>query len=246
VDYAEIAALAHAGLVFNAPLSDTRAGELVSSLRPLANARAIDLGCGWAELLLRILDNEPTATGVGVDINAGEIERAKRAAAARGLSDRTRFDVADATTWSDGRADVLVCIGASHAWAGTRPALQALRPMLQPGGRLLFGDGYWQRPPGPQALTALRAEPGDFGSLAELAELATDSGYLLLALSTATTDEWDAFESRWCGALERWLLRNPGSPHAQHVRTVASEHRKAWLHGYRETLGFAYLTLAVP
>jgi SAM-dependent methyltransferase len=244
VNDAEITVLAHSGLTFNAPLSDARAAELVASLGPLAGTRVVDLGCGWAELLLRVLAKEPTATGAGIDTNAAEIERGSANAATRGLTGRVRFDVGDATAYPDGRADVVLCIGASHAWAGTHQALQAVRPLLRPGGRLLFGDGYWQRPPGPETLAALGGDPGEFGSLAELADLAIDSGYRLLALSTAGTDEWDAFESRWCGGLEQWLLSHPDSPDAARVRAVADEHRRGWLHGYRGTLGFAYLTLA--
>src|SRR5260370_3540395 len=64
---AAITALAHANLVFNAPMSDTRATELVASVQPLAHARVADLGCGWAELLLRTLAAEGTPTRVGLD-----------------------------------------------------------------------------------------------------------------------------------------------------------------------------------
>jgi SAM-dependent methyltransferase len=143
----------------------------------------------------RVLAKEPTATGAGIDTNAAEIERGSANAATRGLTGRVRFDVGDATAYPDGRADVVLCIGASHAWAGTRQALQGVRPLLRPGGRLLFGDGYWQRPPGPET-------------------------------------------------LEQWLLSHPDSPDAARVRAVADDHRRGWLHGYRGTLGFAYLTLA--
>ena len=62
----------HTYLDFNAPLSDRRAAALVAGVGPLADKSVLDLGCGWAELLLRILAGEPTATGVGID-NAEEI-----------------------------------------------------------------------------------------------------------------------------------------------------------------------------
>lgn len=245
-DDAAITALAHANLVFNAPMSDTRAAELMSSVQPLAHARVADLGCGWAELLLRMLAAEDTATGVGIDTDASAIERGQAAAAARGLQDRVRLRVADVTAMTIGPADVVLCIAASHAWAGARRALQAIRPLLRPGGRLLFGEPYWERPPGPQALAALGAVAGDLGSLAELTDLAGACGYGILAMTTASTGEWDAYESGWCGGLERWLLHHPGSPQADRVRAAADRHRQGWLNGRRGTLGLAYLTLAVP
>jgi len=242
---AAITALAHANLVFNAPMSDTRATELVASVQPLAHARVADLGCGWAELLLRMLAAEGTATGVGIDTDAGAIERGLAAAAARGLRDRVRLEVADIAAMTSGPADVVLCIGASYAWAGVRPALQAIRPLLRPGGRLLLGEPYWERPPGPQALAALGAVAGDLGSLADLTDLAVACGYGITAVATASTGEWDAYESGWCGGLERWLLHHPCSPRADRVRAAADRHRQGWLNGRRGTLGFAYLTLSI-
>lgn len=242
---ADITALAHAGLAFNAPMSDARVHELAATLQPLQHARIIDLGCGWAELLIRLLDAEPTAGGVGVDTQAAAVERGRAAAAARGLSGRVRLEIGDATKWSDESGDVLLCIGSSHCWAGTRPALLALRRRLRPGGRLLFGEGYWVHPPGPAALAALDTDPADLCSLADLAGLAVDCGYRVLSLATASTAEWDAYESGWCGGLERWLLSHPSAPGADRVRATADAQREAWLRGRRGTMGFAYLTLGV-
>lgn len=60
----------YADLDFNAPISTAHAREAVASLRPLTGATVVDLGCGWAELLLRILEEEPSAQGFGVDRDA--------------------------------------------------------------------------------------------------------------------------------------------------------------------------------
>jgi SAM-dependent methyltransferase len=232
-------------LEFNAPLSGAHVRELTASLQPLASASIVDLGCGWAELLLRVLDDEPTARGVGVDSDPTAIARAQRNAEDRGLRDRVRLECADATEWS-GPTDVAIVIGASHAWGGTRATLNAIHPLLRPGGRFLLGEGIWEQPPTPAALAALDAEPGDFTTLARLVDLCLECGYRLLALSTATINEWDAFETRYCAGRERWLLQNPNAPNADDVRTEIDTHREGWLHGYRGILGFAYLTLAVP
>ena len=51
--------LAHAGLTFNAPLSEERASALVSALPISPGHHVLDLGCGWGELLLRILAAHP-------------------------------------------------------------------------------------------------------------------------------------------------------------------------------------------
>lgn len=78
----------HEDLTFHGPLSTSRAGQLINSLGRLAGQHVVDLGCGWAELLLRALATEPTATGEGADQDAGAIEYGRANAQARGLADR--------------------------------------------------------------------------------------------------------------------------------------------------------------
>ena len=59
--------LAHGGLTFNAPLSEGRASALVAALPISPGHHVLDLGCGWGELLLRILAAHTATTGTGVD-----------------------------------------------------------------------------------------------------------------------------------------------------------------------------------
>ncbi|MFT7838955.1 methyltransferase domain-containing protein [Saccharothrix sp. BKS2] len=238
----DVPANGHALLDFNSPLSDAKAFDLVNSLHLAPGQRIADYGCGWAELLLRAVEHAPGTHGLGVDSDEHAIGRGRANAGARGLTDRVTLESADATTWTTDPADVVISIGASHAWGGTRGALEAMRSRVRPGGTLLLGDGFWEQPPNPVA-TAIFGEEG-FGTLADLVDLATTCGYRLLNLATATADEWDAFESRWCASRERWLLANPDHPEAAEVRRVVDDHREGWLKGYRGALGFAYLTLA--
>lgn len=58
----------------------------------------------------------------------------------------------------------------------------------------------------------------------------------------ANEDELFAFESGYLADLEEWLLHHDDAE----VRARADQHRKRWLHGYRNAFGFAYLTLGVP
>ena len=185
----------YADLEFNAPLSSAHARDLLATLQPLTGASIVDLGCGWAEFLLRVLEAEPTARGVGVDRDAALIVRARSNAETRGVGDRVRLECADAAGWS-GRADVAIVIGASHAWGGTRATLEAVRPLLEESGLLLLGEGIWEQPPTPEALAALDAQPDDFTTVDGLVDLCLEHGYRIVAWSTATLDEWDDFESR--------------------------------------------------
>jgi SAM-dependent methyltransferase len=231
-------------LDFNSPLSDQRAALLIAEAELTGGERLVDLGCGWGELLLHAIESAPGATGDGVDTSPYALERARRHATDRGLADRTTFHQAEAAGWAGTGYDLAISIGSSHAWpAGTDEALAALRDAVVPGGRVIFGEGYWERPPSTEALDGLGAAPEDFDSLAELVDRASAARFRPLLISTASRDEWEVFESRYAGGTERWLLANPNSPDADEIRAAVDTHRNGWLRDYRDVLGFAYLVL---
>jgi hypothetical protein len=240
----------HDDLDFNGPLTDARARRLIHSLGPLDDAHVVDLGCGWGELLLRVLETTPTATGVGVDRSPDDIAHARHLAEARGLADRVTFETADVATWAaPDRVDVVLNIGSSHVWGGepvvhTANALTALRALLEPNGRALFGECFWEVPPTARHLEMMDDVPLEqYGTFADLVDVAIGHGFEPADLSQATLDEWDAFESGHGLAYTRWLAANGGSPDAAEVRAMAADHRQHWLHGWRGVMGFAYLSL---
>ncbi|MEU4767129.1 methyltransferase domain-containing protein [Actinosynnema sp. NPDC023794] len=232
----------HALLDFNTPLSDAKAYDLINSFHLRPGDTVVDYGCGWAELLLRAVEHQPAATGLGVDSDDYAITRGQANVEARGLTSRVTLDLADVTGWAAEPADVTISIGASHAWGGTKATLEAMHARTRPGGRLLLGDGFWETTPSPKALEIFGED--EFGTLAELVDLAMACGYRLLSLTTANRDEWDSFESRWCASRELWLLEHPDDPKAAEVRAIVDDHRDGWLKGYRTEFGLAYLTLA--
>ncbi|WP_439660991.1 SAM-dependent methyltransferase [Lentzea sp. HUAS TT2] len=247
----EIAPL-HEDLTFHGPLSEERAARLIRSLLPLANAHVIDVGCGWAEFLLRTLEAAPTATGTGVDLNATDIAHAQANAEARGLTGRVSLQVADVAQWQPDRpADVLIVNGATQVWGGdplqhTANALTAAKQLLRAGGRLLLGEGFWEREPTAEQLAAMPVPREQYGSVADLVDLAHAHGYRMLGVEQASLDEWDVFENGHGLAWERWLRANPDSEHAAEIRAKADTARNYRLRGWRGTLGLAYLTLQAP
>ncbi|HET6628092.1 MAG TPA: class I SAM-dependent methyltransferase [Nocardioidaceae bacterium] len=232
-------------LSFNAPLSDRRAGRIVSRLAASAPSVVLDVGCGWGELLLRVLEACPAATGVGVDTDGRALERARANAARRGLDDRVELLQADAGDAS-GTADVVLCIGSSHAFGDTAQALSALRERVRPGGRLVLGEGTWNTPAADADLSLVPDDLPRLADLAGLVELAVGAGYRPLFVETASVEEWDTFESGYLADWEEWLVAHPGHPDADRIRQRADDHRTRWLRGYRTGLGFAYLTLGLP
>ncbi|MFC3994390.1 SAM-dependent methyltransferase [Nocardiopsis sediminis] len=231
-------------LDFNSPMSPERARRIAEQIAAAAPATVTDFGCGWGELLLRVLEAAPTATGTGVDTDAGLLERGREEARRRGLAGRATFVAAPAETVT-GTADLAICVGASHAFGGTAETLRFLRDRVGPGGTVLIGEGFWQRRPSAAELAAMwpDASADDHLGLGALVDLAIGEGFRPLAIDPVTDAEWDAFESAYLADFEhRALALGPG-PEAGRLRKRADDHRNAWLRGYRGVLSFAYLTL---
>jgi len=138
-------------LTFHGPLSAARADAVVRRLTANRPRTVLDIGCGWGELLLRILAAVPDATGTGVDVNAEDLARARRGAEERGLAHRVEFAEESALGTRRGPADLVLCLGATQALSQAEPAtaeaLRELRRLVSDDGRVLVGEGFWERPP---------------------------------------------------------------------------------------------------
>ncbi|WP_344629149.1 class I SAM-dependent methyltransferase [Streptomyces glaucosporus] len=237
-------------LVFHGPLSETRADRVVRRLVRTDPATVLDIGCGWGELTLRLLAAAPGATAVGLDINAEDLARARREAGARGLADRVEFVKASVEEAARGPADLVLCVGSGQALSTAAPpghtveALRKLRRLVNPGGRVLFGEGFWQRTPTPAELSRMwpGASADEHLDLAGLVDTAVAAGFRPEWTETANEDEWEEFESGYLAGEEEWLAAHPDHPLAAEVRERADRHRAAWM-AYRGVLGMAYLTL---
>lgn len=234
----------YAQMRWNAPLSEAHAAQLLDALDVQPGNSILDLGCGWGELLLRAVaggaDPAVRTMGIGVDADESLLERGRALAAERGLSAQTTF-VRGRAEVCNLTADRLICIGAAHAWGGTERALAGLIRLLHPGGRLLFGDGYWQRPPGVDALAIFGS---DVLELPALLNRVQATGWSVLHMSTADQCEWDEFESDWRAGREQWLLDNPQDRRAPAIRADLDGRLREYETVYRGVLGFCYLVLA--
>ena len=196
---------ARAGLTFNAPLSEERAGALVAALPISPGHHVLDLGCGAGELLLRILAAHPATTGTGVDTerrrSTEAFSRRPGVACTGGSSSWRPIPRPSSTSPTSSCASA-----ASYAWGGVGAALHWLRECVAPGGRLLFGDGFWAGAPTPAALTAV----GELPRLEDVHAAAAAAGFRIERDEVSTMGEWDAFETSWRSGLEGSPL--PGPP----------------------------------
>jgi cyclopropane fatty-acyl-phospholipid synthase-like methyltransferase len=242
----------HRDLTFLSPLSEARAARLVAFLAEDQPSTALDVGCGWGELLLRLLEAAPATRGLGLDLDEEALGGARRNAVGRGLSERATFEARDARE-VDGTFGAVTCIGASQIWGppteDAQPldysaALTALRQLLPRGGRLVYGEGVWSAPPTPAATAPLAGRDDEYVPLATLVALAEANGFAVMAAHEADLDEWDTFESGFTAGYARWLAEHDADdPEAEEVRGLAARQHAAYFGGYRGILGLAYLQL---
>jgi SAM-dependent methyltransferase len=204
---------------FNAPLSEERAAQLSAFVIEVQPGVVLDLGCGRGEFLLQVLAGNDDVRGIGVDLNDEALTAARAKAERHGLSQRVTFVEADARAY-EAEADVVINIGASHAFDGLAPMLAAFKSR-----RAIVGDAFWAAPPDPWCTET-------FGDLPEgleaVREIASAAGWQVAGTDTSTIEEWDEFETNWRRGVE---------PRFAALRKAEYEQR------YRGVLGFAWLVL---
>jgi len=202
---------------FDAPLSDARASALIGELAVAPGGHVVDLGCGWGELLLRIVEAHPGTTGTGIDIDQEPLNRGVREASFRGLHERVELIKEDATRFED-RADVVLCVGTAEQLGRASRALHLIAEILEPGGVALFGDRIWTAPAGAVA----RAGLGELPVLDGLLALARAAGFRVTSYDVSSPAEWTAYADAWHAALAEAPV--PDSELEAEIKTHVSSH----------------------
>lgn len=134
----------HSGLDREGPGddADTRAALRLTGLS--GRIAILDLGCGPGASALALLAELPEARVTGLDAHAPFLEAAQARVAAAGFADRFTTVEADMgqPPFPSGSFDLLWSEGAAYS-IGVETALAAWKPLLRPGGRLVFSDAVW-------------------------------------------------------------------------------------------------------
>jgi len=240
VNREQISRLAHADHPIKSPLDDDSVRRLLERGLPRGNERVLDLGCGSGEWLLRALAMHPQLHAEGVDISEDALAQARQAATGLGVEERLVLHHQEAADFSSPHSfDLVLSVGATHAFGGLLPTLAAAHKQLAPGGRVLIGEGFWEHEPSPEAVEML----GSFTDLATTVDRVVADGWTPVHGHVSTRRELDDYEWACWGSLASWALDHPADPDSSHVLGTATARRSEWLRVYRDTWGFVCLVL---
>jgi SAM-dependent methyltransferase len=236
-------AIRHGDLPFHNPLDPAVVDEVLDVARLGPDDRAVDLGCGPGELLVRLAERTGCG-GLGVDLATAQIEEARRRAAARAPDAALTFDAIDAGAVS-GEFALAACVGSTHALGGLAAAVQRLAQLARPGGHVLVGDGFWAQEPTDAYLEALGGATRDeLLGFAGLVRAGEPHGLTAVYVRVASEADWDRYEWTLTANGERFLAEHPDAPEAADLRAwnEASLDRILGPSG-RGTMGFALVLL---
>jgi len=141
------------------PLAEEDVDEMIEALELEPNAHVLDLGCGKAEILLRIVERFPDVRATGLDNSPAILAEARRQAESRVPEAKVVLLEQDVRDYAPepGSFDLVVSTGGVAFRGGVGGTLAVLAGFVASGGKLLFGEGYWREEPSAEYLVALGA-----------------------------------------------------------------------------------------
>ena len=238
-----LSAITHGDRPFHDPLDPAVVDEVLDVARLQPGDRALDLGCGPGELLVRLAERTGCG-GLGVDLAAAQIEEARRRAAARAPQAGLEFVAGDAGA-IEGEFALSACVGSTHALGGLDAALGRMAQLTLAGGHVLVGDGFWAREPTDEYLQALGgASRDELPDFARLVRAGGRHGLTAVHVRVASEADWDRYEWTLIANGERFLAEHADAPEADDLRAwVGAARDRITAPGGRGTMGFALVLL---
>lgn len=164
---------------FSTPLVDAAVREMAPFIR--ADSRLLDAGCGAGRELCRFSQMVPDGEAVGIDLAAGMVNAAHRAARAKAFDNTAFFqaDVGDLPAEFTDRFDLVYSCLAHHHYPDPPAATREIFRALRPGGYYMVidaGPDWFVESASPLALWA---DPGwiGFHTPEEFISLFSEAGF---------------------------------------------------------------------
>ena len=239
MNHQKFSSIAHRDHDYCNPISAAKI-EKVLDLLPLdGSSRALDLGCGRAELALRIIERFGS-TVIAVDRSERMLDAARERAEWTGALAKLHLDDSDIRNY---QADpetfhLTVMLGAGGIEGGMAGICSQLRTWTKSGGYLLIGEGYWQRKPNAEYVAFLGGSETQYLDHRGNVQAGVNAGLIPLYAVTASLDEWDDYEWKYSRSIERYAGEQPDDPDIPEMLKRSRRWRDAYLRWGRDTLGF--------
>jgi SAM-dependent methyltransferase len=222
------------------PTSMSKLQEMIELFTLSDGARVLDIACGKAELLLRLVDRY-RCSAVGVDLSPYFIQEARERATERAPNAKIDFQEIDGANYdgSPESFDLVICLGASWIWQGHVGTLKALARWTKPGGEILVGEPFWSQEPEEAYLKAEEVHRDTFGTHFQNVQTGIDIGLTPLYSMVSNGDDWDRYEALQWRAAEIWATANPHDPDRDALLERCRRSRDTYLRWGRKTLGWA-------
>jgi ubiquinone/menaquinone biosynthesis C-methylase UbiE len=235
-------AIAHRNHTFSNPINEEKIMKMIGIVLPKPKDKAIDIGAGKCELLIRLVENY-NISATAIEVYDGSIEEAKKRASNRIPEDSIEFIVEDAKLAVENCKqegyDFGICIGSTHALGGLETTLQTLKRLVKKNGFIIIGEGYWKKPPSAEYLQALGgADESECKSHAETVRAGEELGLIPLWSYVANEDDWDEYEWLYSLSIENYCQENPEDPDCEAMLQRIRTWRQTYLKWGRDTLGF--------
>lgn len=203
------------------PISDATLDDLLERVESLGiglGSRVLDLGCGPAELLRRIVERTG-AFGVGIDASPFAIEEARARVARSGVGDRIELRLGDVNAVDRSPAhDLVLCIGPGWDHGGWHRLVEWTTAFVAPGGHLLVAEGAWRRDPTSTELRALGMTTDSYPLTDRVEGIVARAGVDVLWSHRVGADDWDAYGERYRSAMLSFVESSPDDPLAPVAR----------------------------
>lgn len=237
--------------MFNSPLSEQKADQIITILKLKPSCKVIDVGCGEGGFISRI-HRKYSADCLGIDIDSSCIKLADQNAQQYASGDKLQFLLADVRDlqFECSRFDLAICIGSSHAFDEGEMAyaktLEQMKVWVKPNGIILVGESYWKKPPEPEYLNFIGDPVGIYNSHEKNIQQAGYAGLIPMYATASNQDEWDHFE--WCFRMEaeHKALAEPENEMAQKKLIKIREWNQYYQKFGRATMGFGFYLFLNP
>ena len=181
-----------------------------------------------------------------VELRSAFAAAAREHARAAGVGDLVDVVEADAKEFRTEQSayDTAVSLGASFAFGGLVPTVQALVRAVPAGAFVAVGEPFWRSWPLPTGF-----EPADGEDLlplrATVERLESAGEVELVSLIASSHDDRDRYDALHWSTLDDWLRAKPDDPQADEFRDRARYYRDRYLGWTRELLGWAIFVCRV-